>query len=105
LDVGRDDVRRRQSIPEINSLAAGPAILAGDLNSTPDSATLRALATEWSVAGRGKPLLTIPTGTPRRQIDFVLFRPAHRWRVIEVRVLDERVASDHRPIFAVLELK
>ena len=105
LDVGRDDARRRASIPEINSLAAGPAILAGDLNSTPDSATLRVLKTEWSVVGQGKSLLTIPSGTPRRQIDFVLFRPAHRWHVAEVRVLNERVASDHRPIFAVLELK
>jgi hypothetical protein len=34
----------------------------------------------------------------------VLFRPADRWRSLEVRVLDEAVASDHRAIFALLEL-
>ena len=34
----------------------------------------------------------------------ILFQPAKRWNVIEVRVLDEAVASDHRAIFAVLEL-
>jgi hypothetical protein len=35
----------------------------------------------------------------------VLFRPAERWEALETRVLDEAVASDHRPIFAILELK
>mgnify|MGYP000435192757 CR=1 FL=1 len=39
-----------------------------------------------------------------RQIDFILVRPAERWKAIEVRVLDEAVASDHRAIFAVLEI-
>ena len=29
-------------------------------------------------------------------------RPADRWKVVEVRVLDEAVASDHRPVLAVL---
>jgi endonuclease/exonuclease/phosphatase family metal-dependent hydrolase len=41
---------------------------------------------------------------PTKQIDFILFRPTERWRVVEVRVLDEAVASDHRAIFAVLEV-
>ena len=47
---------------------------------------------------------TIPVTTPDRQIDFVLFRPAARWKVVESRVLEEMIASDHRPILAVLEL-
>lgn len=47
---------------------------------------------------------TIPVTTPDRQIDFVLFRPAARWKVVKSRVLEEMIASDHRPILAVLEL-
>jgi endonuclease/exonuclease/phosphatase (EEP) superfamily protein YafD len=29
-------------------------------------------------------------------------RPAGLWKVMELRVLDEPVASDHRPVLAVL---
>jgi endonuclease/exonuclease/phosphatase (EEP) superfamily protein YafD len=35
-------------------------------------------------------------------IDYVMYRPAKRWQVVEVRVLDEPLASDHRPLLAVL---
>ena len=48
---------------------------------------------------------TVPVGKPTRQIDFILVRPAARWKVIETKVLDEAVASDHRAIFAILELR
>jgi endonuclease/exonuclease/phosphatase family metal-dependent hydrolase len=48
---------------------------------------------------------TFPVDRPTRQIDFILFRPSGRWKVVESRVLDEPVASDHRPFFAVLELR
>ena len=44
-----------------------------------------------------------PTGRPRFRGDYVLYRPAACWRVLETSVLDERVASDHRPVLAVLE--
>ena len=49
-------------------------------------------------------MATVPVDQPTKQIDFILYRPRNRWKVIEVKVLDEAVASDHRAIFAVLEL-
>lgn len=80
-----------------------PALLAGDLNATPDSDTLTRIRNVWTSANsEARP--TVPVGQPTRQIDYILFRPQNRWKVIEVRVLDEAVASDHRAIFAVLEL-
>jgi len=79
-----------------------PSLLAGDLNALRDSRPMRKLAEAWQVAGDVLP--TFPSAAPTRQIDYILYRPAHRWRVVEVRVLDEAVASDHRPILAVLEL-
>jgi endonuclease/exonuclease/phosphatase family metal-dependent hydrolase len=106
LDATRDEPMRVREAAEINqrvSRGRGLALLAGDLNSTPESAPMKALAAEWAVAGAGRELPTIPSPKPARQIDYVLFRPADRWKVIEVRVLDEPVASDHRPILAVLE--
>lgn len=44
-----------------------------------------------------------PVTKPNMQIDFILFRPSDQWKVVEVKVLDEAIASDHRPIFAELE--
>lgn len=33
-----------------------------------------------------------------------MYRPRNRWRVLESRVIDEKIASDHCPVLAVLEL-
>lgn len=107
LDHRGDDRERLASAKAINELALAhakqPALLAGDLNDTPNSKTLAELAQQWTSANE-KPLPTIPVARPTRQIDFLLFRPQDRWKVVEVKVLDEAVASDHRAIFAVLEL-
>lgn len=107
LDFRADERERLASVKMINELAGAnpdqPAILAGDLNATPESKTLQDLLTTWKVAN-DKPLPTIPVDKPTKQIDFILYRPAARWKVSEVRVLDEAVASDHRAIFAVLQL-
>jgi len=84
--------------------AGWPTILAGDLNAVLGSRPLTELLKDWTLAQGEQLLLTSPASAPRRQIDFILVRPAARWRVIENRVLDEPIASDHRPIFAVLEL-
>jgi endonuclease/exonuclease/phosphatase family metal-dependent hydrolase len=46
----------------------------------------------------------VPVGKPILQIDYVLFRPSGRWKAIDTQVIDEAIASDHRPILAVLEL-
>jgi endonuclease/exonuclease/phosphatase family metal-dependent hydrolase len=40
---------------------------------------------------------------PAKQIDYVLFRPAGHYRVVSAAVIDEPVASDHRPVRVVLE--
>ena len=104
LDHRRDDRGRIASAATINGLVpeGSLAILAGDLNAVPDSAVLAALRGPWS--GDAKEHPTTPVNKPARQIDYVLFRPARRWTIASMRVLDEAVASDHRPILAVLQL-
>ena len=67
------------------------------------SETLNLLDTKWTRTNN-TPLPTIPVCRPQRQIDFILYRPANRWKVVEAKVLEEAVASDHRATFAVLEL-
>lgn len=97
---------REQQAAKLNELFSGtdrPVILAGDLNATPDSKEFAALTAKWTDATAGKALLTIPVDKPTRQIDHVLFRPADRFRVVSAVVVDEPVASDHRPVLVVLE--
>ena len=48
---------------------------------------------------------TFPSDAPDREIDYIFAAPALRWRVRAASVIDERVASDHRPVLAVLELR
>ncbi len=102
LDHRPNESERLASADMLNQLARSretlPMILAGDLNAVPQSETLRRLRSEWTL-GNDEPLPTFPVDTPRRQIDYILVRPAQHWRVLECRVLDERVASDHRPLF------
>ena len=108
LDHRREDKERVASARAINDRIEGHpgtvALLAGDLNDVPGSRTLVELGKYWSRANQAiSP--TTPVDEPNRQIDYILLRPADRWRVIQTRVLDEAVASDHRAIFAVLELQ
>lgn len=107
LDHRRDDKGRVQSANEINHLLeseSSPAVLMGDLNDVIGSETLTRLGTVWKRTNEEE-MPTIPVRLPRRQIDFIHFHPANRWQTIETQVLDETVASDHRAILSVLELR
>ncbi len=92
---------------EINRVAAAlgdrPMILAGDLNARPGGRAMKEFFKLWTPADRRR-RPTFPADKPGRKIDWILFRPARRWRVLEFKVLDEPEASDHRPLLAVLEL-
>ena len=99
--------QRLASVPLLENLLASdsntPAILAGDLNAQPESATIMALKKGWTNATDSKGFFSFPSKEPNEQIDYIFFRPATCWRVVETKVLDEPIASDHRPILAVLE--
>jgi endonuclease/exonuclease/phosphatase family metal-dependent hydrolase len=101
----QSEPNRIQQAERINAILAQtnmPAILAGDLNATPESAPLQILASAWTTA-TPEPRPSFPSEAPARQIDFVLTRPAGAFTVVESRVLDEPVASDHRPLRVVLD--
>jgi endonuclease/exonuclease/phosphatase family metal-dependent hydrolase len=107
FDHRRPDQERRGSAKFINQMMGKhentPAILSGDLNDVPNSPTLKEISKLWL---RTNPEITptVPVTNPVRQIDYILVRPKGRWKVVETQVLDEAVASDHRAIFAVIEL-
>lgn len=81
-----------------------PAILAGDLNTELKSDVMKIFLSSWHNSNGLVPKPTVPVSKPLRQIDFVLTRPQDRWRTVSVTVLDEKIASDHRPVLVVLEL-
>lgn len=78
-------------------------ILAGDLNAVPSSKPVELLKKDWVLATTAPGLLTYPSSKPVRQIDYVWYRPQGMCRVVESKVLEEPVASDHRPVLSILE--
>lgn len=81
-----------------------PYILLGDFNDLPESRTLALFKARAGEARKPDGArFTFPSPSPAREIDFIFFAPAAAWRAGEVRVVDERVASDHRPVFATLQ--
>lgn len=93
----------------INSLFASddvaiPTILAGDMNATPDAEPIRILLERWSNATDEPASPSAPSIKPRSRIDYIFFRPATRFRVSGPIVIDEAMASDHRPVQADFEI-
>lgn len=74
-----------------------PCVIAGDFNSQPDSPVLQ-LFSDWNVPDKGEDHLTFSSDKPRVEIDFILFRPKTAFEVREIDVIDEPIASDHRPL-------
>lgn len=110
FDYGSQKVRLASAI-KLNQWvrsASEPVILMGDLNATPRSKPIRELQKIWYNVTQKRPLSTIPSKNPRRQIDYIMLSQASLWKVRRVRVLRNRIAriaSDHRPLVADLILK
>jgi len=82
-----------------------PVFLVGDFNSFVGGPILTTLEKAWWRPEKEGSPLTFPANRPEREIDFILTPPQSRVRVLEYRVLDETVASDHRPVFMVVEIR
>lgn len=93
-------------VVEVFATETRPVLLVGDFNSQPGDSVLALLSRHWFMPRKPREAhFTFPADRPDREIDFVFYRPAERFRLLEYRVIDERVASDHRPVLAVLEVK
>ena len=108
LDHLKDEKDRISQAREINKVFASnkfPSILAGDLNATPESETIKIFEQLWSSSYNKKnPEPTFPSTNPTKKIDYVMFYPQNRWKVIETRVIQDTVASDHCAYLVTLEL-
>ncbi|MEM1451894.1 MAG: endonuclease/exonuclease/phosphatase family protein [Planctomycetota bacterium] len=82
-----------------------PVIFGGDLNSERNSSVLAALYTAFDAPEKRGDALTFPSDQPIKEIDYVLLRPRNRWVIDEHRVIDEALASDHRPVMLQAHLR
>jgi endonuclease/exonuclease/phosphatase family metal-dependent hydrolase len=81
-----------------------PTILAGDMNAQPEEAPVQILLEKWTNAIDKETTPTVPSTDPKSRIDYIFYRPAEAFKVIETKVIPESIASDHRPVLAVLEI-
>ena len=77
----------------------------GDLNALPESEPLEILTKAGYQNPSKFPVHTFPATGPNRQIDYVLYRPAKSTQLAptKVQVIDEAIASDHRPLLVVFK--
>ncbi|HBE72140.1 MAG TPA: endonuclease [Planctomycetaceae bacterium] len=86
-------IEQSERINRLFASVKNEVILAGDLNARPGSKPMKVLLDEhW-----------VDAIAPMSRIDYVLFRSSSPWKVAEVQIIDNRIASDHRPVLAVLE--
>lgn len=84
----------------INGKETLPFIFAGDLNSWEDSGIIATLDTKFTRTCTGCPL-TSPANNPQHTIDYIAFKhPENNFTIISHKVVNEKYASDHRPIVA-----
>lgn len=93
----RNEQVRTMQTTELNQCSDSegdvPVILAGDFNARPTSAPMNVLLeSEW-----------LDAVAPQSRIDYVLLRKDDPWNIVDVKIIDEPVASDHDPVLVVLQ--
>ena len=105
LDQGRESESRSAQVRFLADSTvhiSEPSLLAGDFNTTADTDVMANLRAAWTDLFTA-PLPVGPEGLPRRRVDYVFGRPESGWLTRESAVIDDRLASDHRPVLVSLE--
>lgn len=77
-------------------------VLAGDMNATPDSKPIAILQEQWTNAITTAATPSAPSKEPKSRIDYVFHR-GPGLKLISTEVIEESMASDHRPVLAVFQ--
>ncbi|MDY7396704.1 endonuclease/exonuclease/phosphatase family protein [Aureibaculum sp. 2210JD6-5] len=105
LNDEKDRVVQAKKINKVFSKNKHPTILAGDLNAEPNSTPINILEEIWTVSyDKNNMEYTYPSDNPTKKIDYVMFYPKSRWRVLETKIIQDTIASDHCAYLVVLEL-
>jgi endonuclease/exonuclease/phosphatase family metal-dependent hydrolase len=99
---------RMESLKMVKSFTAPykkPLFLAGDMNAEPESGFIKELQKDFQILSNPKQH-TYPAPEPKETIDYIatLKSNANGFALISARVLNEPMASDHRPILVELRM-
>lgn len=99
---------RMESLKMVKSFTAPykkPLFLAGDMNAEPESDFIKKLQKDFQILSNPKQH-TYPAPEPKETIDYIatLKSNANGFALISARVLNEPMASDHRPILVELRM-
>ncbi len=103
LDDDNDRYRQAVALARVLDTLSLPYIVLGDFNDQRNSRTLR-IFQDMAVELR-KPSAdryTFSSTSPTKEIDHIFVGPERPWRIESIGVIDEKVASDHRPVFATI---
>jgi len=104
-NVEHDRILQAKKINQLFSESKYPCIMAGDLNATPESETIQILEELWTPSYDPQNLqFTYPSDCPEHKIDYIMFYPEHKWRIIETEVICDTIASDHCAYLVSLQL-
>ena len=80
-----------------------PLIFCGDLNAKPGSVPIKIFDMYFTRSSIENGF-TIPQINPRSEIDFIMYKPSNRFKIMKHVVINEPYASDHLPLLVELEL-
>ena len=91
-----DKVAQAKKINQVFSQNKYPSILTGDLNDVPGSTTINILEEFWTASyDKENPQPTFPSTKPVKKIDYVMYYPPDKWKVLARQVIQDSIASDH----------
>lgn len=100
-----DRIAQAKQINKLYSKEHYPTILAGDFNDIPGSDPIKLLEKKWGITyDKNNPEPTFPSNKPKVKIDYVMFAPVSRWKVIHQEVIHNDIASDHCAYLVTLKL-
>lgn len=105
LKLETNKIMQAKEINQVFSKNKYPTVLAGDLNAEPNSNTMNILESFWTASyNKSNPKPTFSSETPTKKIDYVLFYPKHRWKVLKRETICDTIASDHCAYLVTLQL-
>lgn len=105
LDNETNRIKQAKHINKVFSSNPYPTILAGDLNAEPETETMNIIEGLWTASyKKDNPQSTFPSDNPSKKIDYILFYPKNRWKILKTEVIQDSIASDHCAYLVTLEL-
>lgn len=98
-----DRMKSLELVKAFTSSSTKPLFLAGDMNAEPESGFIKKLQKDFQILSNPKQY-TFPAPDPKETIDYIatLKQNAKGFAVISAKVINEPMASDHRPILVEL---